>query len=181
MRSATVSSSRQTHIHRLVDARSVSPTDIWSVLTNHSPMDAVPTGLKSLTAHLREVGRSGVGSGFSAAVIVIDAELRVLGTVGDVFTSHGYTPQDWPGHPVREILPADAWAELEPRYQAALAGEHQSFDYWTSDGRRAYWVQVSPWLEDHVVTSLVVVMQDVTERLQTRSRLARSETRLKES
>ena len=156
-------------------------SDSWSVQTNRSRTDAVSTGVKSLTAHLREVGRSGVGSGFSAAVIVIDAELRVLGTIGDVFTSHGYTPQHWPGRPVMEILPAEAWAELEPRYQAALAGEHQSFDYWTRDGRSAYWVQVSPWLEDHVVTTLVVVLQDITERLQTRSRLARSETRLEES
>ena len=32
-------------------------------------------------------------------------------------------------------------------------------------------MQVSPWLENHVVTSLVVVLQDITERLQTRSRL----------
>jgi PAS domain S-box-containing protein len=151
------------------------------VNTNGARPDAPSPQVDSLTAKHCEVGRTGVGSGFSAAVIVTDAELRIVGTVGDLFTGHGYSPEDWPGRPVREILPAEAWAELEPRFPAALAGEHQSFEYWTPDGRSAYWVQVSPWLQVHGVTSLVVVLQNITEQLQTRSRLERSESRLKES
>ncbi len=158
-----------------------APPDTLSVNT-HLPCTGVPSApVDTLTAKLRELGRTGVGCGFAAAVIVTDARLRVLGTVGDVFTGHGYSPVDWPGHPVRDILPPEAWAELEPRLQAALTGEHQSFDYWTRDGRSAYWVQISSWREDDVVTSLVVVLQDITERLQTRSRLERSEARLKDS
>ncbi len=82
------------------------PPDTLGVQTDLPRTDVPSTRVKSLTANLREVGRTGLGSGFSAAVIVTDAELRVLGMVGDVFTDHGYTPEDWPGRPVKEILPA---------------------------------------------------------------------------
>src|ERR1700722_14832154 len=117
-----------------------------------------------------------------ASVIIADADLRVVHVEGPAFDRHGYQPDDWPGRLLSEVLPAGLMTELEPRYRAALAGEHQSFDYWSHDGRNAYWAQITPvGGADGTATSVVAVMQEVTARLGTIDELSRSEARLGES
>jgi hypothetical protein len=81
-----------------------------------------------------------------------------------------------------DVLPAGLMTDLGPRYRAALGGGHQSFDYWSHDGRNAYWAQITPVRDgDGVVTSVVAVMQEVTGRLATTEDLSLSEARLGES
>ena len=117
-----------------------------------------------------------------ASVIIADLDLRVMHVEGPAFDRHGYRPQDWPGRSLNEVLPAGLMAELEPRYRAALAGEPQSFDYWSHDGSGAYWARITPVRgENGAVTSVVAVMQEVTERLGIVEDLSRSEARLRES
>ena len=117
-----------------------------------------------------------------ASVIIADADLRVVHVEGPAFDRHGYQPAGWAGRLLSEVFPVDVLAELEPRYRAALAGEPQSFDYWSKDGRNAYWEQITPVCgADGVVTSVVAVLQDVTDRLGTSGELSRSEARLRES
>jgi PAS domain S-box-containing protein len=117
-----------------------------------------------------------------ASVIIADVDLRVLHVEGPAFDRHGYHVADWPGRPLSDVLPAGVMTDLEPRYRAALSGEHQSFDYWSHDGRNAYWAQITPVRDgDGVVTSVVAVMQDVTGRLATTEDLSLSEARLGES
>jgi PAS domain S-box-containing protein len=117
-----------------------------------------------------------------ASVIIADVDLRVLHVEGPAFDRHGYQPADWPGQLLSEVLPPRLMGELEPRYRAALAGEPQSFDYWSQDGRNAYWAQITPIHgRDGVLTSVVAVMQDVTGRQATIDDLSRSEARLDES
>jgi PAS domain S-box-containing protein len=117
-----------------------------------------------------------------ASVIIADKDLRVLHVEGTAFDHHGYQPADWPGRSLSEVLPTRLMSELEPRYRAALAGEHQSFDYWSHDGRNGFWAQITPVRGgDGAVTSVVAVMQDVTDRLGTIEDLSRSEARLRES
>jgi hypothetical protein len=79
-----------------------------------------------------------------ASVIIADLDLRVVHVEGPAFDRHGYQPADWPGRLLREVLPPRLMSDLEPRYRAALAGEHQSFDYWSQDGESAYRVQITP-------------------------------------
>jgi PAS domain S-box-containing protein len=118
----------------------------------------------------------------TAGVIIADPDLLVIHVEGTVFARHGYTGADWPGRPLGEMLPAASWLELEPRYRAALSGEHQVFDYQSNDGRSTYWVQITPIRDEvGVVTSVVAVMQDVTESLTMTRDLSRSEERLGES
>ena len=74
-----------------------------------------------------------------ASVIIADLDLRVMHVEGPAFDRHGYRPADWPGRRLNEVLPAGLMTELEPRYRAALAGEPQSFDYWSHDRSGAYW------------------------------------------
>jgi PAS domain S-box-containing protein len=115
-------------------------------------------------------------------VIVADAELRVIQGEGAAFARHGYRPSDWPGRPLMEILPANSWAELEPRYRAALRGELQSFEFSSADQTRVYWVQIVPIRgADGTVTAVIAVMEDITERLAMLEDLTLSEVRLHES
>jgi PAS domain S-box-containing protein len=117
-----------------------------------------------------------------ASVIIADVDLRVLHVEGPAFDRHGYQPADWPDRLLSEVLPPRLMGELEPRYRAALAGEHQSFDYWSHDGASAYWAQITPVRAgDGALTSVVAVMQDVTDRLGMIEDLSLSEARLDES
>jgi PAS domain S-box-containing protein len=110
----------------------------------------------------------------SAWVIIADVDLRVLHVEGPALDRHGYHLADWPGRSLSDVLPTSLMTELEPRYRAALAGEQQSFDYWSHDGRNAYWAQITPVRDSEgVVTSVVAVMQDVTDRLATTEDLSR--------
>ena len=99
-----------------------------------------------------------------ASVIIADVDLRVLHIEGPLFIDHDdYPPADWPGQLLSEVLPAALMSDLEPRYRAALAGECQSFDYWSYDGRNAYWAQITPVRDgDGAVTSVVAVLQPLT-------------------
>jgi PAS domain S-box-containing protein len=117
-----------------------------------------------------------------ASVIIADVDLRVLHVEGPAFDRHGHQPADWPGRSLSELLAPRLMSELEPRYRAALAGEQQSFDYWSQDGRNAYWAQITPVRGgDGALTSVVAVMQDVTDRLGTIEDLSLSEARLGEA
>jgi PAS domain S-box-containing protein len=117
-----------------------------------------------------------------ASVIIADVDLRVLHVEGPAFDRHGHHPAEWPGQLLSEVLQPRLMSELEPRYRAALAGEQQSFDYWSQDGRTAYWVQITPVRDgDGALTSVVAVMQDVTDRLGTIEDLSLSDARLSES
>ena len=132
----------------------------------------------TLTPH--EAGRVALESAPPAAMIVVDADERILHVEGAAFARHGMQATDWAGRDLADALPADASGELIPRYRAALRGEPQSFDYWSQDRRHAYWVQIAP-IRDQEHTSVVAVIQDITERLRMTSALARSEARLQEA
>jgi PAS domain S-box-containing protein len=117
-----------------------------------------------------------------ASVIVADLDLRVVHAEGPAFGRDGFRPEEWPGRLLSEVVPNELMSELEPRYQAALGGEHQSFDYWSQDRQNAYWAQIAPIRGgDGSVTSVVAVMQEVTDRVGTIEDLSLSEARLDES
>jgi PAS domain S-box-containing protein len=117
-----------------------------------------------------------------AGVIITDPSLRVVHIEGAIFEDRGLEPEHWRGQRISDVLPAEAVANLGPRYRAAAAGEPQSFDYWTLDRRHAYWVQIAPVRDEcGAITSVVAVMQEITNRLRVTAELARSEARLRES
>ncbi len=117
-----------------------------------------------------------------AAVVIADSQRRVLHVEGGAFAAHGLDTRGWIGLALDEILPGHAVPILMPRYEAALGGEPQSFRYRTQDGRGVYEVQLVPARDcAGAITSVVAVMQDVTEHLRTTAALARSEDRLREA
>lgn len=118
----------------------------------------------------------------TAAVIIVDGQLRIVHAEGVAFDRRGDSVEDWPGRHLSEVLSAGSLAELEPRYRAALEGAPQSFEYRSSDAGSVFSVQITPVrARDDVISSVVAVMQDITERLGAIEELARSEARLRES
>jgi PAS domain S-box-containing protein len=141
------------------------------------------TGWADVTSHAGSLDpEAPTSQSIRASVIILDTDLRVLHVEGPAYAHHGYESSDWPGRRLDEILPPRSMDELEPRYRAALAGQPQSFDYRTQDGRKVYWAQITPIRDgDGAPTSVVAVMQDVTARLGTTEQLSRSEARLRDS
>ncbi|HTU97756.1 MAG TPA: EAL domain-containing protein [Solirubrobacteraceae bacterium] len=117
-----------------------------------------------------------------AAVVIADRERRILHVEGNAFAAHGLRIDSWIGQRIDEVLPAEAVPILAPRYDAAFAGAPQSFEYRAQDDTREYVVQLVPVPDAAgIIGSVVAVMQDVTERAQMISDLARSEGRLREA
>jgi PAS domain S-box-containing protein len=117
-----------------------------------------------------------------AAVLIADNAGRILHVEGDAFVAHGLQTDDWVGQTIEQVVPAEAAAVLVPRYATALRGEAQAFEYCSHDGTRLYSVQLVPVPDGSgAIGSVVAVMQDVTDRTQITSDLARSEGRLREA
>lgn len=101
---------------------------------------------------------------------------------GAAFAAHGLRTESWVGQTIEQVIPADAVPILLPRYEAALSGEPQCFEYRTHDGSRLYTVQLVPVPgAEGAVTTVVTIMQDITDRVRMTSDLARSEGRLREA
>jgi PAS domain S-box-containing protein len=116
------------------------------------------------------------------AVVLADANERILHIEGEAFARHGLDSGSWTGRTLAELLPAAAAAILLPRYRAALAGSTQSFEYRTHDATRTYHVQMAPVRDGRgVIGSVLAVLQDCTEPLRVTAELARSESRLREA
>jgi diguanylate cyclase (GGDEF)-like protein len=98
-----------------------------------------------------------------AAVVIADADLRIIYAEGSALDGDGFRVEDWPGRLLTEVLPAALLVELEPHYRAALTGEPQSFEYW-SDEDNAHRAQISPVRgDDGAVISVVAIIQDITQ------------------
>jgi diguanylate cyclase (GGDEF)-like protein/PAS domain S-box-containing protein len=118
----------------------------------------------------------------TAAVIIVDRELRVVHAEGAALDQHGSAVEDWSGRHLRELLSADALVELEPRYRSALEGVPQSFEYRSQGAGSVFSVQITPVRgRDGALSSVVAVMQDITDRLRVSEELSQSEARLRES
>jgi PAS domain S-box-containing protein len=117
-----------------------------------------------------------------AAVLIADRARRIVHVEGGAFAAHGLRPESWIGQTIDKVLPLDALPILLPRYAAALSGEAQTFEYRTQDGSRVYGVQLVPVPSaEAAIATVVAIMQDVTDRVQMTSNLARSEGRLREA
>jgi PAS domain S-box-containing protein len=117
-----------------------------------------------------------------AAVVVADRNGQILHVEGTSFDQHGDDARSWAGKTIADVLPPDTLPELQARFQSALGGETQSFDYTTADGSASCWVQLAPLRDaQNEVSAVVAITHDLTERLRVAAELARSEARLRES
>ncbi len=112
-----------------------------------------------------EYSRALVSALPEATILVIDADETVLLAEGKLLERHGYPASAVTGRRLEEILPPATNAMLRERYQRALTGQTESFDYLTVDGRSVCWIQVSPmYLGGPRPVAVTAVIQDVTER-----------------
>ncbi len=105
-------------------------------------------------------------------VVVIDCDYVVRAMEGGLYQSDdGVVPGSTisahaaVGTPLPELLPEPAWQRLKERYDGALAGEVQHFDYVDVGGEHAYDVRITPLTDGgaHVCGALAAV-QDVSLR-----------------
>ena len=116
------------------------------------------------------------------AVLIADRARRILHVEGGAFEAHGPEVDGWIGRRIEEVLPSEAVPTLLPRYEAALRGEAQAFQYSSHDGTRIYSVQLVPVPgAQGTISSVVIVVQNLTARVRMTSDLARSEGRLREA
>ncbi len=117
-----------------------------------------------------------------AAVLITDCARRIVHLEGAAFDAHGLRTESWIGQAIEQVLPPEVVPILLPRYELALGGEPQAFEYRTHDGTRLYSVQLVPVPgADGAIGAVVAITQDITARVTITSDLARSEDRLREA
>ncbi len=115
-----------------------------------------------------------------AGVLVLDTQLRIMYAEGNLFARLGVDVRAQEGTQLQDWAGPDRWVGLAPRYEAALAGEPQSFEQWERAGVRVYSIEITPVRdEDGEVSTLLAVFQEVTEHAKVVQALERSETRLR--
>ncbi|MBX3083249.1 MAG: PAS domain S-box protein [Anaerolineae bacterium] len=115
------------------------------------------------------------------ALIVYDRELRYVTAEGSLLQPLGFDPAAMLGKHINEVLPSglmpsEAWAKLEPLYQAVLVGQEINFD--ASFNAHLFHVRVLPVKDERGdVYAGMIVMRDITEQHQTEGALRASEER----
>ena len=110
-------------------------------------------------------------------VTLFDPDLRLVVAEGAQLARRGLDAQAYAGVTLMETMPAEQYAEIAPRYRAALAGEPQAFDVTTPDGQVTYRVQAVPLHDEQGrLIGGLSVSRDVTEaRDQERAMASRTE------
>jgi PAS domain S-box-containing protein len=106
-------------------------------------------------------------------VYTLDAEGRHTGVYGSWVEASGLTPDFFLGRTVREILGPEAAPVHETALKRALAGEFVVYS-WTL-GEKYYETSLSPLTQNGVVSGVVGIGRDVSEREQMKQALERNE------
>jgi PAS domain-containing protein len=119
-----------------------------------------------------ELGRALISRLPGAGLLIVDTELRILIAGGDV-----HRDLDAIGKRVEDVIPAEAWERLEPRYRAALGGELQAFDFDFAGpaGATVHALRFAPIRGDASVIGVMVLSEDITAYVTAVRRLADSE------
>jgi signal transduction histidine kinase len=117
---------------------------------------------------------------FPGAVWAVDTGLRITYAVGHVPARHDFHGSSLVDKTIAEVVGArDATEPVVAHHLAALTGQAQSFRY--NLAGREHEVSVHPLWEGTHVVGCVGAALDVTERLRTQERLARSEASMAEA
>lgn len=120
-----------------------------------------------------ELGRGLIARLPGAGLLILDANLHVLLVEGDAHRNLAY--ESVVGRPVRDVIPAPAWAVLKPRYALALAGEVQSFDYEAITDASVHSLRLAPIRDGAEVVGVLVLSQEITAAVTASRRLEGSE------
>ncbi|MBX0293087.1 PAS domain-containing protein [Hymenobacter sp. HSC-4F20] len=114
------------------------------------------------------------------AVFVVDRDLRYQLAEGEALRAAGFAPADLLGRSVREVMPPDLWAQHEPYYRSALAGQAFAVEL-EAYGRMFLTRGVPLHNAAGQVDGALAVSYDITDRQQAETALRQSEERLQQA
>jgi PAS domain S-box-containing protein len=152
------------------------PARVYGVcqdITERKRTDEAVRASQQLLAHLLECFPNG-------AVAILDTELRYAMVTGLALARAGLTPESMVGKTLAELYPPDVIAVVEEPCRRALAGATVTVDAHFGD-RIFSWSAAPLDRMDGAVRTIVIVVQDVTERVRAERALARREAQLVEA
>ncbi len=100
----------------------------------------------------------------SAAIVVLDREMRYVLAAGEALKDNGYDPAVLEGRLATDVISRERWLIYEPLVRAALDGRASSGLQFSEDRSRAYHVHVHPLGDDAgEVTAAAIVVHETTE------------------
>jgi diguanylate cyclase (GGDEF)-like protein/PAS domain S-box-containing protein len=147
----------------VVAARAQVPHRTADVTTMARVSPVRSSALDDTLALVAAFERSLFGRIPAAAVMVLDAQLRVRALAGAAWAELGVRAEDVVGRPLSETAPADAFARVRPEYAAVLAGESRAFAL-PLRGERLHWLTAMPIRadDDAPVEGVMAVSWDQT-------------------
>src|SRR5215217_2184282 len=115
----------------------------------------------------------------NGSISVFDRELRYVLAEGEGLASAGLSASSLIGRTLHEVFDAASVGYVEPFYRRALSGESVQFDLPVFG--RVYHISARPLVEeeDSLVTTIVVIAQDITGTIQVQQRLEATERELR--
>ena len=123
--------------------------------------------LREKLSHLEEEHQVLLDHIPDSLVCVLDTDLRYV-HINRAMESLGWKVEDVLGKTVDEVL-LDR-PEARAAYRAALAGEEQTLDYASLNGKRSFWTQIFPLRRGNEIYGVMSIDQDVTERTEAERR-----------
>ncbi len=106
------------------------------------------------------------------AVFVFDRQKRITFAAGPAIQDTGYSPEHFVGKAIAGSLPAETYKQLQPTYDAALAGKRSSVEF--SFGDKYFLLQAAPLFSDKgEVQGGITLSQEITEQRRIREDLRR--------
>jgi diguanylate cyclase (GGDEF)-like protein len=138
---------------------------------HHEPAEQVRRGAELYRALAEQLP--------NVAVLVFDAELRLLVAVGEALMAYGFDAPDAEGRLIEKTMDADVFADLRGLCRAALDGERREVEQSSPDGQRHFRVFGRPLRDESgCAWAGLVLAQDVTDLRAREHELRREAERL---
>jgi PAS domain S-box-containing protein len=109
-----------------------------------------------------ELGRGLIAGDDGASLVIVNPDLRIV--LADGGARRSFEQWNTGGDRLSDVLGAGGWKILGPRFEAALAGGAQSFEYDALSEGTTHWVRLVPIADGSVVAGVMVLTQDVTAK-----------------
>jgi PAS domain S-box-containing protein len=134
------------------------------------------TARKAAEAALRENQRflQTITDHVPGMIAYLDAMLRFRFANAEHLRIYGLDPTKMLGIHISEVVPAEVWADIGPRMQAALGGQAQHFEAWrkTVSGESIFInANYLPDIHEGLVQGVFVQIVDITERKRVEERI----------
>ena len=160
--------------HALLSSAAVRDADGRFLHSNTTVVDI--TARKSAEIALRENQRflQTITDHVPGMIAYLDAMLRFRFANAEHLRIYGLDPAKMLGIHISEVVPAEVWADIGPRMQAALGGQAQHFEAWrrTVNGESIFInANYLPDIHEGLVQGVFVQIVDITERKRVEERV----------